>query len=220
MPQAALFDMDGLMLDTEPLWTCSWEPALCALGRANMPPGLPDEMRGAGPAARQEVLDRHFGARTIDQAALWERVCAHMLEVCRDGAPKKAGLIELLDHLREWGVPRAVASSSARPMIERQLAAAGMDACFDVVLSGEEVVRGKPAPDVFLEAARRLGVAPASSLVLEDGKNGVLAGAAGGFVTVLVPDLVAPDDEMLSAASFVCRDLLEVRGLLASGVIR
>ena len=220
MPQAALFDMDGLMLDTEPLWTCSWEPALCALGRANMPPGLPDEMRGAGPDARQEALDRHFGAGTIDQAVVWERLCAHMLEACRDGAPKKPGLIELLDYLRGRGMPLAVASSSAKPMIRRQLIAAGVDGYFDVVFSGEEVVHGKPAPDVFVEAARRLDVRPQASLVLEDSKNGVLAGAAGGFVTVLVPDMIAPDDEMRAAASFVCHDLLEVRDLLASGIIR
>ena len=219
MLQAAIFDMDGLMLDTEPLWARGWEPVLRGLGMADIPVGLPDELRGAGPAARQEVFDRHFGRGAIDQAVVWERLCARILEACRDGAPRKAGLVELLDYLRERDMPLAVASSSTRPMIERQLAAAGVGSYFDVVLSGEEVARGKPAPDVFLEAARRLDVTPASSLVLEDSKNGVLAGAAGGFVTVLVPDLAAPDDEMRAAASFVCRDLLEVRDLLAGGVL-
>lgn len=220
MLQAALFDMDGLMLDTEPLWAQGWEPVLRDLGVTDIPAELPDELRGAGPAARQAVFDRHFGTGTIDQAVVWERLCAHILEACRDGAPKKVGLIELLDYLRGRDVPLAVASSSAKPMIERQLATAGVDAYFDVVLSGEEVTRGKPKPDVFLEAARRLDARPQASLVLEDSRNGVLAGAAGGFVTVLVPDMTAPDDEMRAVASFVCRDLLEVRTLLASGAIR
>ena len=90
MLQAALFDMDGLMLDTEPLWAQGWEPVLRDLGVTDIPAELPDELRGAGPAARQAVFDRHFGTGTIDQAVVWERLCAHILEACRDGAPKRS----------------------------------------------------------------------------------------------------------------------------------
>ena len=90
---------------------------------------------------------------------------------------------------------------------------------FAAVVPSSEVAHAKPAPDVFLEAARRLGTEPARTMVLEDSFNGVRAGAAGGFFTVMVPDLARPDDEIRSVASRVCSSLLEVRDLLAQGAM-
>lgn len=166
MVKGVIFDMDGLMFDTEPVWGENLKPATDALGLAYKP-----------------------------------------------------GLDGLLAYLGEQGIPAAVASSSPTSQIAQNLENAGVSACFSATVSGLEVEHAKPEPDVFLRAAELLGCDAHEALVLEDSFNGVRAGAAGGFITVMVPDLVQPDDEMRSLATRICRDLYEVRDLLQAGAI-
>jgi HAD superfamily hydrolase (TIGR01509 family) len=138
-------------------------------------------------------------------------------ERMRAGVPKKPGVDELLSYLHEQCVPMAVASSSSMDLIEQHLEHGGVRGYFDKLVSGVAMAHPKPEPDIFLRAAEELGVSPARTLVLEDSLSGVRAGVAGGFVAVMVPDLVAPDDFCRANASAICRDLFEVRDLLAAG---
>jgi HAD superfamily hydrolase (TIGR01509 family) len=109
----------------------------------------------------------------------------------RDGAPEIPGAIDAARRIAA-GHPVAVASSAHRAVIDAALVATGLHELFAVVVSSDEVAHGKPAPDVYLEAARRLGVAPASCLVVEDSSNGVKAGKAAGMTVVLVPNDSVP----------------------------
>ncbi len=215
--EAVVFDMDGLMFDSECVWKTLWEPALAAFGR-EVPEGLPEAACGTTGDYAVAVIERFCGP-DIDARAVFEEFYRLAALRFAQGVPKKPGLDELLSYLGERGVPMAVASSSPLAMIENNLRAGGVEGCFAQVVSGQFVEHSKPAPDIFLEAARRLGVQPEHALVLEDSFAGVRAGAAGGFVTVMVPDLHQPTDEIRALATRVCASLLEVRELLEAGAL-
>ena len=114
----------------------------------------------------------------------------------------KPGAGELLEYLSAQGVNIAVASSSGRARILSNLRATGLERFFDAVVSGQQVERGKPEPDIFLLAAKEIGCPPEDCYVFEDSLNGVRAGMAAGCTTVMVPDLVPPLEDL--AVSRVC----------------
>lgn len=128
----------------------------------------------------------------VPAAEIQEAVVTGVVErYRRDGAPAIEGAVEAVRRIAaKW--PSALASSSHRRVIDATLAATGLVGVFRVVVSSDEVARGKPEPDVFLEAARRLGVDPAGVLVVEDSLNGLTAGRAAGMTTVLVPNASVP----------------------------
>ena len=204
MIEGVIFDMDGLMFDTERLWDTFW-PAFYAGGRGLAGEKLKAHLRAFFPGVdAQKMLDK-----------VWQIGQARFAQ----GVPCKPGLQELLTLLEERGIPRIVASSSPRAMIEQNLQTTGTARYFHDVVCGADVQHSKPAPDIFLEAARRLRVDIRHCLVLEDSFNGVRAGHAAGAVTVMVPDLAAPDDEMRRLYTRCCRDLYEVRDLLRDGTL-
>mgnify|MGYP000375383104 CR=1 FL=1 len=131
--------------------------------------------------------------------------------------PKKPGLDELIAYLEAQHIPMVVASSSRMTSILRHLNNWHMTDHFKALISGEQFSASKPDPEIFLTAAKALGTVPAETLVLEDSYNGVRAGAAGGFVTVMVPDLMQPTEEIAQLYDRKCEDLLEVRDLLIEG---
>ena len=180
MFEGAIFDMDGLMFDTEPIWTETWAPVLATVGK-DYPHGLANAIRGTS------------------------------------GKSMKPGLDELLAYLKSEGVPMAVASSSSLEAIRMNLANGGVADYFSELFTGVGMAHPKPEPDIFLKTAEAMGVDPARTLVLEDSLSGVRAGVAGGFITIMVPDLIAPDDFAKENASLICSSLLEVRDQLAAG---
>ena len=137
------------------------------------------------------------------------------------GVPAKPGLFELMNYLGGWHIPCAVASSSPLELIHLHLGHLGLEGAYQAIVSGRDsgIAHSKPAPDIFLEAARQLGVEPERTLVLEDSYSGVKAGAAGHFITIMVPDLSPVTDEMRGTASYICQDLAEVADLLDQGFI-
>ena len=216
MVKAVIFDMDGLMFDTERLWDTLWEPACKELGLP-LPPDMA-KFQAGGRGLAGDNLRRHV-AQYIpgDPQEVLDKVWQLADERFAQGVPCKPGLKELLSTLEDLGMPRIVASSSPRNMIEMNLQTSGTARYFHDVVSGTEVARSKPAPYTFLLAAEKLHTNPKDCLVLEDSFNGVRAGRAAGCVTVMVPDLMQPTDEIRALYTCCCKDLLEVRDLLLAG---
>ena len=202
---AVVFDMDGLMFDTERLARDAWRCAMADHGYA-----LDDEVYltavGRTVAGACSVFMEAFGPdlpiAEIETAKA--RYLRHMLE---PGPPLKPGLLALLEGLEALHRPLAVASATARVEVELRLAGVGLLERFGVVVGGDEVERGKPAPDLFLLAAERLRACPADCVVLEDSEAGVEAAAAAGMAVVVVPDLVEPSPAVRAVARAVLPSL-------------
>lgn len=126
----------------------------------------------------------------------------------------KPGVVELLDRLDRLGLPRAIATSSARPNVARNLDRFGLAHRFDAILAAGDYAHGKPHPAPYLAAALALRVAPSDCLALEDSHNGVRSAAAAGMMTIMVPDLLEATDEIAALAIHVAQDLHEVERLL------
>lgn len=210
--RAVIFDMDGLMLDTERLAQQAWQRAGAELGYA-----LPDELYlqavGRTAAATEALLRNGFGA-DFPFPAIYARKQEYYHAALENALPTKPGLFELLALLATLGVPKAVATSTARPLALRKLTTAGLLAHFTIIVCGDEIAHGKPAPDIFLAAAEKLAIAPAHCLVLEDSPAGIQAAHAAGMIPVHVPDLIAPSAETRRLAYTVLPSLHEVRPLI------
>ena len=215
MIDGVIFDMDGLMFDTERVWATLWEPALATLGLPYKE-GLDVAARGTAGDSMRAVLRQFYGPG-CDTDAIIEALHAQAEIAFQAPPPKKPGLDELIAWLEAQHIPMAVASSSRMASIRHHLDGWGLTHYFKVIVSGEQFTSSKPDPEIFLTAAKALGTAPSETLVLEDSYNGVRAGAAGHFVTVMVPDMAPADDEMRRLYTAECKDLHEVKQMLETG---
>ena len=218
MIDGVIFDMDGTMFDTERMWATFWEPALAALGLPYRE-GLAEAARGTAGVTTRNVVRQFYGP-DCDAEAIVDSLHRVADEVFFSApVPKKPGLDALLAWLKARHIPMAVASSSREAMIRHNLDVWGLTQDFTAIVSGQHVSHSKPDPEIFLLTAQKLDVEPSRCLVLEDSYNGVRAGAAGGFVTVMVPDLVPADDEMKRLYTMECASLEEVLKKLKAGEI-
>ncbi|MBD9240748.1 MAG: HAD family phosphatase [Ruminococcaceae bacterium] len=218
MIDGVIFDMDGTMFDTERMWATFWEPALAALGLPYRE-GLAEAARGTAGVTTRNVVRQFYGP-DCDAEAIVDSLHRVADEVFFSApVPKKPGLDALLSWLKARHIPMAVASSSREAMIRHNLDVWGLTQDFTAIVSGQHVAHSKPDPEIFLLTAQKLDVEPSRCLVLEDSYNGVRAGAAGGFVTVMVPDLVPADDEMKRLYTMECASLEEVLEKLKAGEI-
>ena len=213
MIQAVIFDMDGLMFDSEGVWLKSWDIALAEKGL----PLHPDLFRRIAGASRERcfeaVRDLYPGNDDALEAAENHYVIVERL-FKEDGAPSKDGLFELIDYLEARGIPKAVASSSSSLIVEACLANAGIRDRFDAVMTGDLALPAKPAPDIVLAAARALSATPANPIVLEDSGNGIRAAHAGGFIPVWIPDLAPLDAETRALARHEAASLASIPQLI------
>jgi HAD superfamily hydrolase (TIGR01509 family) len=205
-----IFDMDGLMLDTERLILWGWQQAMADYGYP-----APEELYLRSVGVTEEMTDQILlevlGDPGVVQAVR-ERERSYVRSyVAENGVPIKPGLRELLDFLDAQGLPRAVASSAWRRTVEANLGGVGLLPRFQAIAAGDEVAYGKPAPDVFLLAARRLGMAPEGCLVLEDSEPGIQAARAAGMVAIMVPDLKPPSPEAIALADAILPSLADVQ---------
>jgi len=212
--KAVVFDMDGLLINTEVLMRDGMIAAAKAVGREL---SLDAFMRMIGtPSTRtHEILHQEFGA-DFDVDAYLQDVSRRFHDDLDLETLLKAGVIELLDHLDALGLPRAIATSSPHEAVEAHLTPAGILNRFNAVIAKGDYERGKPAPDPFLNAAKALGMEPEDCLALEDSHAGVRAAHAAGMMTVMVPDLLDPTEEMREKCVHIAESLHRVRELLGT----
>lgn len=210
--RAVVFDMDGLLVDSEVAVRQALFDAAEAMGY-EMSHDLFLQMLGRPRAENRRLAMAHFGD-DFPYADWEERVGAQMRAavICL-----KAGVTELLDHLDEQRIPRAIATSSNRFIVDRHLGDHDLVARFDAIVAAEDVARHKPNPDPYLKAAELLGVQPSHCLALEDSHNGVRAAHAAGMMTVMVPDLLEPTDEMHDLCVHIAETLHAVEAMLRGG---
>ena len=210
-PRAVIFDMDGLLLDSEPLYRVTWQTAAADLGFP-IDDVLYERFVGRGNVEAEQILREHFGdVFPLDEFhKRWSRdFDEHVTSIAR-----KPGAMELLDLLEHRGIPKALATSS--PLVLALRCLGDLASRFTALAFGDEVTHSKPAPDLFLLASERLGIAPAECLVLEDSEAGVRAARAAGMDVIMVPDLVPPSEVVASMATCVCATLHEVVAILTS----
>lgn len=190
-PAAVIFDMDGLMLDTETLAALAWGDAA---GLHGLPFDMAVTPRMVGRTftdCRAIIAEHHGPDYPVDRLmGAWH--AAYERRVESDGLVVKPGVVELLAWLEIEGVPRAVATSTRRESAAAKLTRTSLLPRFMALVGGDEIARGKPAPDIFLEAAARIGCVAEECLVLEDSIAGYLGARAAGMAAIVVPDGVAP----------------------------
>ncbi len=213
--EAVLLDMDGTLHDTEGLYVASLKRAVESVG-FSATDAFCHALIGLPGAETSAAIQAHFGPDfPFDRM---NRVYATLLsDTLRDGVVAKPGARALVEALAAAGVKVAVATSASRRASTAHLQASGLGVHLPVVVTRDDVRRGKPFPDLFVEAARRLGVSPAASVAVEDSFNGVRAAHAAGAMTIMVPDVVAPTDEIRALCAAVLDDLHAVAALLLDG---
>ena len=211
---AVIFDMDGLLVNTEEVFRdISFSVT-----------------RSMGFVISMSFYRKLLGIRSDEERKLWAEYYPDFnLAQYRDAFRQeygrlvragmihaKAGALRLLDTLQRSGVPYALATSSGLARAEETLRITGLDQYFRTIVTGEQVTRSKPDPEIFLTAAGKLGVPPSECMVLEDSVNGIKAGREAGMVVCMVPDLIPYEDGFSGCCDFVCSSLSEVSDLLVS----
>ena len=205
LPEAVVFDNDGLLLDTESVWTRAEQDLFASRG-LDFTPADKLELVGTSAAVAGAVLERRLG-EPGRAPELIEELNALVIEELEHGVEAMIGARELLHALRERGTPIGLVSNSPLAFVVRSLEIAGFEDGFDVVVSAHEVAAPKPAPDPYLEACSRLGLSPGPSIVaLEDSPTGVAAARAAGLTVIGVPSV---DGVALDEAHHIADSLLD-----------
>ena len=209
-PDAIIFDMDGLMLNSEVIFHKAWQTELVALiGYNPLDEVAYLQLVGCSNDQAEKLLLERLGTDfPVDRfrkgwTARWESLAAQ-------GIPLKPGLIPLLDWLDEIGLPKAVGTSSSDRETNISLQGTGLWSRFDAVITVDQTGVGKPAPDIFFTAAKTLNVSPSNCLVLEDSNAGIQAAVAAGINAVMVPDLQTPTPYTQQHALAIMSSLHEV----------
>ena len=193
--QGVLFDMDGVVLDTERLYARFWMEAAQALGYP-MTYEQALGMRSLNSFAGQAKLESYFGPGVSRAVMRDKRVELMDAFVAEHGVEPKPGIVQLLDFLQEHGIPAAITTSSPPERVEQYLKPLGLYDRFVKICTGYEVKQGKPAPDIYIFGAESLGLRPEVCLAIEDSPAGVESAYRAGCMAVLVPDLDSSDEEM------------------------
>ena len=215
MIEAIIFDMDGLMFDTESLNMRGWIYAGTLHGHAITEEQIRKHI-GSNLAATKKMMTEQMGPGFDFDAVRQDRIDYAFRHIEEHGTPLKKGLRELLRYLKEKGFKTAIASSSEERFVQYYLRHAKLDHEFDAVVCGNKVERSKPHPDIFLKAASDLGCSPDECLVLEDSLHGVTAASRAGMRVVMIPDLVQPTPDVEALLCSKLDNLEEVIPLLDS----
>lgn len=211
--KGVLFDMDGVVLDTEKLYCRFWREAAMALGYP-MTVEQALGMRSLNAQAGQAKLESYFGPGVSRETMKQKRVELMDAYVAVHGVDPKPGISELLAELKRRGIRTAITTSSPMERVRRYLKPLGLLDQFDCLCSGHHVPRGKPEPDIYLHGAASVGLQPCECLAIEDSHAGVLSASRAGCLTVLIPDLDEPAPETLELLYACCERLADIPALL------
>jgi HAD superfamily hydrolase (TIGR01509 family) len=209
---AVVFDMDGLLLDTEVIYRDVFT-TVCVAHGYEVPETLYRSLIGTPSDRTQDLLLDSFGP-DFPLASVYADCREGLDAQFRIGVPAKPGAQELLAFLAAQGMPTAVATSTRRTAALDHLDKAGLLPHLRTVVTRDDVSNGKPHPETFVTAAARLGVAPDGCLALEDSHHGVRAAHAAGMATVMVPDLLPPTDEIAALCVAVADSLHDVHAMV------
>lgn len=206
MVSGIIFDMDGVLIDSERQSNEGWLWAAGQLG-VDMPMWLIDSFKGAPAELCCKFFDDYYKG-VIDYWEAKELRTQHVYKIREtEGIPVKKGVKDIFEYIRNNGLKCAVATSTRRESAEKTLHEIGVWDYLDAVVYGDEVERGKPEPDIFLRAAKAIGVNPSEAVVVEDSINGIKAGYAADMRVVHIPDTIAIDDDIRKLTYMVCDDL-------------
>lgn len=206
MVSGIIFDMDGVLIDSERQSNEGWLWAAGQLG-VDMPMWLIDSFKGAPAELCCKFFDDYYKG-VIDYWEAKELRTQHVYKIREtEGIPVKKGVKDIFEYIRNNGLKCAVATSTRRESAEKTLHEIGVWDYLDAVVYGDEVEHGKPEPDIFLRAAKAIGISPSEAVVVEDSINGIKAGYAAGMRVVHIPDTIAIDDDIRKLTYMVCDDL-------------
>lgn len=210
--KGVLFDMDGIVLDTEKLYTRFWQEAAQSLGYP-MTHEMALGMRSLSREVGERQLKAYLGEEVDYQQVRNRRIEMMSAFIDENGVELKPGIHELLAFLKEKGIKTSIATSSPLDRTKEYLSQVGLVDEFDELVSGHMVEYGKPAPDIYIYAASKLGLKPEECLVLEDSPTGILAAYRAGCIPVMIPDQDQPDEETKSRVYAVVENLIAVKEL-------
>ena len=204
MKRGAIFDMDGTLIDTERLYRQAWIETADVFG-VERKPELAVSMSGSNFAKMPEIFKRFYPELDAKEYIM------HVINSVKDSVTKKIevkpGVEEILNYFLEEKIPMAIASSSETFVIEERVKRLGWEKYFNALIGGEQTVKGKPEPDIFLKAAEKIQLPPEDCYVFEDSFNGVRAGANAGCSTIMVIDCVEPTEEIRALCTGVYENM-------------
>lgn len=213
MIKAVVFDMDGLMFDTERIGIRTWKTLAEELGYPKL-----DSLIYSCFGTNHNFKRKYF-SEVLGEDFPYDEFCKREVEVTgktlkEEGIPHKSGLTELLEYLKKSGIKRAVATSTPQYPALEHIKNAGVFEYFDAIITGDMTEKGKPNPDIYLKACSELGVSPEDAMGLEDSFNGVRAIYSAGMKAVMIPDMVEPDEEIREKCYAVKNSLTDVIDLI------
>ena len=210
-----IFDMDGVIFDSEILVLQCWQEVAERHGIENVDVAC-HECLGTNSVVSKGIFLKHYGENFPYDEYKQEMAEVFFSRAAGGKLAKKPGVEELLRYLREDGFKVGLASSTREALVRKELSEGGLIEYFDQIIGGDKVKRSKPEPDIFLEACRRLGAEPERCYVIEDSYNGIRAAHAAGMHPIMVPDLMEPTEEMYTLAEEILESLDEVRRFLSA----
>lgn len=211
--RAVIFDMDGVIFDSEVCVIESWKVVSKRYGIQDVEKVLPHCL-GVNYAETKQIFLKYYGEDfPYDE---YKKECSTVYHERYDGGnlPMKSGILELLKSLKENGYKIGLASSTREAVVSQQLNDAGLRPYFDNLTCGDMLKKSKPEPDIYLMACNKLGVEPQEAIAIEDSYNGIRSAYRAGMFPIMVPDLLSPNDEMRELSGEIFKNLLEVRDWL------
>lgn len=208
--KAVIFDMDGVIFDSERLVMEGWMEVAKKYGIDGIEEVFGRCIGVNAQATRQIVLE-HYGEDFPYEEYKKETSALFHDRYGNGKLPMKPGVRELLSYLKEAGYLIGLASSTRQAVVEQEIRDAGLLCYFDKLVCGDMLKKSKPEPDIYLMACEHLSVRPQEAVAIEDSYNGVRSASRAGMTAIMVPDMAQPDEEMWALAHVICKDLFEVK---------
>ena len=212
--KAVIFDMDGLMFDTERLLSIMWKKAGKEKGYT-IHNSIFKEIYGSNVIETEKIFKKKYGQDFPYHTLRSIRLNYTDFFLEKEGVPVKKGLIRLLSLLKDNGIKKAVATSTERKRAVKVISLAGILEDFNCIVGGDDVKKSKPEPDIFLETARRLQTDPSKCIVLEDSEKGIHAALTAGMFPIMVPDMKQPSKAIRKRGITICTSLVQATKLIS-----